>query len=103
MLFVETVLVAAHIQWSVSHQDVPWIRAGVQRALPAMDRLARLEILIDSYGTEFILASRACRGVRLRQLSTNAVTKELLTYLASYFGLQALALVGVDAGREGFR
>ncbi|KAJ6527796.1 hypothetical protein B0H19DRAFT_1083881 [Mycena capillaripes] len=46
-----------------------------------MDRLARLDILIDSYGTEFILASRACRGVRLRRLSTNAVTKELLTPL----------------------
>ncbi|KAJ6563122.1 hypothetical protein DFH09DRAFT_880034, partial [Mycena vulgaris] len=33
-----------------------------------------------------------------RRLSTNTVTKELLTYLESYSGLQTLVLVGVDAG-----
>jgi hypothetical protein len=72
----------------------------VSEVVAKSPKLTSLHLLGDgAYSAIWpILGSRACRGVRLRRLSTNTVTKELLTYLESYSGLQTLALVGVDAG-----
>ncbi|KAJ7769532.1 hypothetical protein B0H16DRAFT_1518143 [Mycena metata] len=142
------------VSWRVSNKDVPWICEALQRTLPFIPLLAKLNISIDiqsrnaevciagvsglkhlkindwgqrcplgpqvsdivaqspeltslhlpghrSYSVVWpIFNSAISKSVRLTQLTTHTVATELLTYLASYSGLEMLALNGVDAGNR---